>query len=419
MTAHKSTLPSRRTWLQGAAVAPVLLLTGPQIAWGASILAVRVWPAEAYTRITIESDQPLVGTQFSMDNPPRLVIDVDGLELNNQLRELVGKVGQDNPQIARVRLGQNRPGRVRMVFDLKQASRPQVFSLAPAAPYHHRLVFDLYPEQPLAQSPADDHAPPTDVPQMEPPPPQEAHRGQPSGHIDRLFVVTIDPGHGGEDPGARGPSGLLEKDVVLTLAHQLAKQINARPGLRAVLTRDADYFVPLHERVNKARQAKSDLFISLHADAYFTAKARGASVFALSESGATSTAARWMARRENASDTIGGINTAVTDTQVLRALIDMSTTAQIKSSLKLGTDILGHLGHVGRLHKHRVEQAGFAVLKAPDIPSVLVETAFISNPEEESQLRNPAYQHKLVRAVMSGILRYVADHRPTRLQGLV
>jgi N-acetylmuramoyl-L-alanine amidase len=401
-------------WLQGAVVAPVLLLTGPQIAWGASILAVRVWPAEAYTRITIESDQPLVGTQFSMDNPPRLVIDVDGLELNSQLRELVGKVGNDNPQIARVRLGQNRPGRVRLVFDLKQASRPQVFSLAPAAPYHHRLVFDLYPDQTPESSPS---PPPTDAPQMEPPA-TIGSQGT-SGSMDRLFVITIDPGHGGEDPGARGPSGLLEKDVVLTIAHQLARQINARPGLRAVLTRDADYFVPLHERVNKARQVKSDLFISLHADAYFTAKARGASVFALSESGATSTAARWMARRENASDTIGGINVAVTDAQVLRTLIDMSTTAQIKSSLKLGTEILGHLGHIGRLHKNRVEQAGFAVLKAPDIPSVLVETAFISNPEEESHLRHPAYQQKLVRALMSGILRYVADHAPSHRQNLI
>ncbi|MEX8497013.1 N-acetylmuramoyl-L-alanine amidase [Leptothrix ochracea] len=415
MTAHKSTPPSRRTWLQGAVVAPVLLLTGPQIAWGASILAVRVWPAEAYTRITIESDQPLVGTQFSMDNPPRLVIDVDGLELNSQLRELVGKVGNDNPQIARVRLGQNRPGRVRMVFDLKQASRPQVFSLAPASPYQHRLVFDLYPDQAPAETP-----PPKAVPN-DPPAPTDAPAmtTTPPGSMDRLFVITIDPGHGGEDPGARGPSGLLEKDVVLAIGHQLARQINTRPGLRAVLTRDGDYFVPLHERVNKARQVKSDLFISLHADAYFTAKARGASVFALSESGATSTAARWMARRENASDTIGGINVAATDAQVLRTLIDMSTTAQIKNSLKLGTELLGHLGHIGRLHKNRVEQAGFAVLKAPDIPSVLVETAFISNPEEESHLRHPAYQQKLVRALMSGILRYVADHAPAPRQGLI
>jgi N-acetylmuramoyl-L-alanine amidase len=418
MTAIKSSSPStgpsssRRTWLQGAVVAPVLLLTGPQIAWGASILAVRVWPANEYTRVTIESDQPLVGTQFMMDNPPRLVIDVTGLELSAQLRELVGKVGREDPHIAGVRLGQHRPGRVRMVFDLKQASRPQVFSLAPAEPYHHRLVFDLYPEQAAEQ-------PLAKLPESSPPPAPPPTDATPTPPMDRLFVITIDPGHGGEDPGAKGPSGLLEKDVVLMIAQQLARQINARPGLRAVLTRDADYFVPLHERVNKARQVKSDLFISLHADAYFTAKARGASVFALSESGATSAAARWMARRENASDTIGGINVAVTDTQVLRTLIDMSTTAQIKNSLKLGNELLGHLGHVGRLHKNRVEQAGFAVLKAPDIPSVLVETAFISNPEEESHLRHPAYQQKLVRALMSGILRYVADHAPTPRQGLI
>ena len=225
-------------------------------------------------------------------------------------------------------------------------------------------------------------------------------------------VIVIDPGHGGEDPGAIGPTGLREKDVVLQIARQLQERINARPGMRAMLTRDADFFVPLQERVNKARRVQADLFLSIHADAFITPQARGASVFALSDSGATSTAARWMAKRENASDAIGGINVASKDTHVLRALLDMSTTAQIKDSLRVGREVLGNIGQVGKLHKGQVEQAGFAVLKAPDIPSVLVETAFISNPEEEEKLRSESYQQKLTDALMRGILQYFSRNPP-------
>jgi N-acetylmuramoyl-L-alanine amidase len=232
------------------------------------------------------------------------------------------------------------------------------------------------------------------------------------GKVDRLVVVAIDPGHGGEDPGAIGPSGLREKDVVLAISLQLRDRINTRPGMRAMLTRDADFFVPLHDRVRKARRVQADLFVSIHADAFMTPKASGASVFALSERGASSSAARWLAAKENAADLVGGVNIKSRHADVMRALIDMSTTAQIKDSLKLAGEVLGQIGRVGRLHKPQVEQAGFAVLKAPDIPSILVETAFISNPGEEAKLRDPAYQEKLVDALMTGITKYFARNPP-------
>jgi N-acetylmuramoyl-L-alanine amidase len=240
------------------------------------------------------------------------------------------------------------------------------------------------------------------------PPPSAAMQQR----IDRLVIVALDPGHGGEDPGAIGPTGLREKDVVLSVARQLRDKLDAVPGMRVMMTRDADFFVPLHERVRKARRVQADLLVSIHADAFFKPEARGASVFALSTDGATSAAARWMANKENAADVVGGVNVAVKDTQVLRAMLDMSTSAQIKDSLKLGSEVLSRIGRVGKLHKARVEQAGFAVLKAPDVPSILVETAFISNPEEEAKLRDPQYQAELVDALATGIRRYFAKNPP-------
>ncbi len=442
----------------------VLLLAAPRVVWGAAIVAVRVWPAKAYTRVTIESDQPLAATHLLTEAPYRLVVDIDGLELSPALRELVGKVRPDDPYIAGVRVGQYKPRVVRLVFDLKQPLRPQQFTLAPVAAYQHRLVFDLYPEQeadPLlalirekegsgsaaaaqalhdeldaliaridrpdaaASSPAAAAAPPASAPAA--PAPATAPSAPPAApapptpgerrRVDRLVIVALDAGHGGEDPGAIGPGGLREKDVVLALALALREELNALPGMRVMLTRDADFFVPLQERVRKARRVQADLFVSLHADAFYRPEARGASVFALSTQGASSSAARWMAERENAADQVGGVNTAqVRDPQVLRAMLDMSTTAQIKDSLKLGHEVLTRIGQVGRLHKGQVEQAGFAVLKAPDIPSILVESAFISNPEEEARLRDPAYRAKLVAALSSGIQRYFARHPPLARQ---
>ena len=480
----------RRALLQAGTL--VLLLGRAQIARGATILAVRVWPAPDYSRVTIESDGALKTRYGFVANPPRLAVDIEGIELNAALRELVAKVRSDDPTIAGIRVGQFAPGVVRLVLDLKQPAQPQVFSLAPVAAYQHRLVFDLYPTlvaDPLetliaermrertpgpvagtAGTPAPQAAAPASAPgavsqeadplgaliaQREtrlagagtpsgpgpaasapvaasaaatpplgaantprgplPPTVPPARRGAPA-RTDRLIIIALDPGHGGEDPGAIGPAGTREKDVVLRLAHLLRDRINATSvngnAMRAYLTRDADFFVPLHVRVQKARRVQADLFISLHADAFYTPRPQGASVFALSQGGATSSAARWMADKENRADLIGGLNVAAKDAEVQRALLDMSTTAQIKDSLTLGGVMLGEIGRVGKLHKPRVEQAGFAVLKAPDIPSVLVEAAFISNPEEEAKLNSEAYQQQLADALMRGIVRYFARNPP-------
>ena len=457
------TLPRRRALQRiGCAVA---LVAGRDLAFGATIVGVRVWPADAYTRLTIESDTPITARHFLAQNPSRLVVDVEGLELSAPLRELVGKIRPEDPYIAAVRIGQNQPRVLRLVLDLKQPVAPQQFTLGPVAAYQHRLVFDLYPEtevdplltlirdkeaaeqqaaqavrdalgeliakvdKPLAAPapttpaplpapgvPASPATPPVAVHTPAPVPPPEPPTDAERRRVDRLVIVALDPGHGGEDPGAIGPTGLREKDVVLQIALQLRERLDAVPGMRVMLTRDADYFVPLHQRVRKARRVQADLFVSIHADAFFRPEARGASVFALSTNGATSSAARWMADRENAADLVGGVNAATKDQQVLRALLDMSTTAQIKDSLKLGHEVLGRLGQVGRLHKRQVEQAGFAVLKAPDIPSILVETAFISNPEEEERLRSPQYQRELVEALAIGIRRYFAKNPPLARQ---
>jgi N-acetylmuramoyl-L-alanine amidase len=421
----------------------VLLLGSSELAFGASIVAVRVWPADEYTRVTLESDTALTVKHSLLSNPARLVIDIDGLELSPELRELVGKVKPDDPFIAGVRVGQNLPRVVRLVIDLKQATAPQLFTLAPVAAYQHRLVFDLHPtkerdplltliqdktqaEQQAAQAVQDAlgefigkmNKPMGTPPPISTPVPAAAASAPPmtQARIDRLVIVAIDPGHGGEDPGAIGPTGLREKDVVLSVALKLRDRINAVPGMRAMLTRDADFFVPLQERVRKARRVQADLFVSIHADAFFKPQARGASVFALSQNGASSSAARWMANRENAADLVGGVNIKVKDAAVARALLDMSTTAQIKDSLKLGGEVLGQIRKVGYLHKGSVEQAGFAVLKAPDVPSILVETAFISNPEEEKKLRSDAYREQLVDALSAGIKRYFAKNPPLARQ---
>ena len=454
-----------------------LLLGVHDLAWGAAIVAVRLWPAKDYTRVTIESDQALQATHLLTEAPHRLAVDIANLELNPALRELVGKVRADDPFIAGVRVGQYQARVVRLVFDLKQPIRPELFTLAPVGVYRHRLVFDLFPTQevdPLlalvrdkeaaeqqaaravqdalgeliaridrgapgpggnaaalpvppgvaaaASSATGPTAAPAPVAAAAPPlppvnPSPATATAEERRRMDRLIIVALDPGHGGEDPGAIGPTGLREKDVVLAIALQLRDRLNARPGMRAMLTRDADFFVPLHERVRKARRVQADLFISIHADAFFRPEARGASVFALSTKGATSTTARWMAERENSADQVGGVNVAgVRDRQLLQAMLDMSTTAQIKDSLKLGDEVLGRIGRVGRLHKKQVEQAGFAVLKAPDIPSILVETAFISNPEEETLLRSAAYRQELVQALVDGIGRFFARNPPLSRQ---
>lgn len=466
----------RRTLLHGGSLA--LLLSQADIAWGATIVAVRVWPAADYTRVTIESDTALKTVPLFVANPPRLAVDIEGVELNPALRELVGKVRSDDPFITGVRVGQYANKTVRLVLDLRQMVQPQVFNLPPVqsgnARYQHRLVLDLYPTRaadplealinerlqnggnatrntpsmtatptpppasrlgtpsdPLADLLANQPrntfgaapiAPPISSAASAAPAPTVAVSPSqpPSEATDRIIIVALDPGHGGEDPGAIGPNGTKEKDVVLQIAHRLRERINntvmkTKHGLlpmRAFLTRDADFFVPLQVRVEKARRVQADLFISIHADAFMTPQARGASVFALSQGAASSAQARWMAKQENRADLVGGLNLKVQDAAVQRALLDMSTTAQINDSLKLGNEMLGQIRRVGKLHKPQVEQAGFAVLKAPDIPSVLVETAFISNPEEEARLVSEKYQNDLSDALMRSIERYFSRNPP-------
>ncbi len=500
------TRPAARTRRQALARmgALVLGLGAAQIAWGARIIAVRIWPAADYTRVTIESDVALAARHVvTEDGPSQLVVDIEGLELDAELRELVSQVRPDDPYIAAVRVGQHQPRVVRLVLDLKQRIAPQQFSVPPVQPYRHRLVLDLLPvverdpllelirekeaaerkagravedalgdfiqrldrtvgpaagagvppqwpaapgpglSPPAAPSPGPgpmatgagsvlpSPATPGTAPGPRPAAPAASgaapaqtpgpQSGRPApaatlAGLDRLVIVALDPGHGGEDPGAIGPTGLREKDVVLRIALQLREHLHAMRGVRVLMTRDGDHFVPLGERVRKALRVQADLFVSIHADAFMRAEARGASVFALSTSGATSTAARWMADRENAADLVGGVNMAVRDADIMRAMLDMGTTAQIRDSLRVGDEVLARLGRVGRLHKPRVEQAGFAVLKAPTIPSILVETAFISNPDEENLLRDPAWQARLVDALADGIRRYFLKNPPLARQ---
>jgi N-acetylmuramoyl-L-alanine amidase len=421
-----------------------LALTRPALA-AAKVSAARVWPAEEYTRVTFESAHALKFQQFFLKDPERLVLDLEQVEWSDSLRELATKVGDADPYIKSVRVGVNRPNVIRIVLDLKTEVKPQVFAVPPAGGFAHRLMLDLYPLKPVdgLQALLDDDvaafgkerdlplnvetprpeakskgtekvtvAPPTKANESDPAPKRAPALQAPTvatpSKTTRAFVVVLDPGHGGEDPGAVGRKGTREKDVVLTIARKLKSRFETTPNYRVALTRDADYFVPLGQRVQRARKWRADLFVSIHADAFVTPQAHGSSVFALSESGATSTAARWLANRENEADLIGGINLNTKDSFLARTLLDLSQTAQINDSLKLGKLVLGELSEINRLHKPAVEQAGFAVLKAPDIPSILVETAFISNPEEERKLRDAAYQHKFADAIAEGIKAYFA-----------
>ncbi|MBN8745077.1 MAG: N-acetylmuramoyl-L-alanine amidase [Thiomonas arsenitoxydans] len=454
------TPPRRRFLVQSSSL--VLLLTAPMIARGATLMSIRVWPAPEYTRLTLESDGPLSATHQVLSDPPRLVVDIQGLQLDNQLRDLAGKVKADDPFIKDVRVGQFKPDVVRLVIDLKQAVKPQVFSLLPVAAYQNRLVFDLYPAhsgdrlmafmqqqealdrerqlgagsntppQTLAQAQSQQpdslgdwirqHRSELDSPQAGQPQqfaradaPPPAQRPDPVRRDRRNFrsvLLAIDPGHGGEDPGATGPSGVHEKDVVLLIARHLRDLAMSTPHMEVMMTRDSDYFVPLWTRVEKAQSANADLFTSIHADGWFTPEARGASVYCLSDGGASSVEARLMAQRENAADAIGGIDINSRSYQVAKVLLDMSTTAKINASLKMARPTLGKMGELVHLHSKQVQQAGFAVLKSPTIPSMLVETAFISNPEEEARLQTPAYRKQIARAIFEGLRAYLDTNPP-------
>lgn len=393
------------------ALLKIILLCGVLVASGwaqaLQLSATRLWPSPDYTRVTLEAPQPITSKYFTLSNPERLVIDLEGVEASTGLDALAAQLTAQDPYIGAIRLGMNRPGVMRLVLELKTPVKPSVFQLQPLGQYGHRLVVDLYP---VEGSPA---VPPQPV-VAEPSSPAKPEAPQ----YARLIIVAIDAGHGGEDPGAVGANGSHEKNITLALAKKLKQKIDAQENMRAVLIRDGDYFVPLGQRVTKARAVKADLFLSIHADAFIKPHARGSSVFALSENGATSVAARWLAKKENEADLVGGINIDVKDPFLKRTLIDLSQTATINDSLKLGHAVLKQIGDVNILHKAQVEQAGFAVLKAPDIPSILIETAFISNPEEEKRLNDPAYQDQLVDAIVGGVRNYFDKHpltAPSRL----
>jgi N-acetylmuramoyl-L-alanine amidase len=430
-------VPARRRLLHGALIGGAQLVLDLPFAHAASVVAVRVWPARDYTRVTVELDEPLQATYMTSSDPPQVTVDLEGVALDMRLRDLIAKVKPDDPYIARVSISQPRPRLARVQFDLRTQVNPQLFTLPPIAYYKHRVVLDLYPRRPpdplrallderlarpapvpdplaslirerdQAHAPLVNASPGTGLPAT---PVRGRHRAMP-------IIIAIDPGHGGEDPGAIGRLGTYEKDVVLKIAQRLAERINAQAGMRAFLTRDGDYFVPLAMRVEKARRVNADLFVSVHADAFVEPHARGASVYALSERGASSSEARWLADRENAADGVGGVNLAGHNREVRRVLMALSTSAQIRDSMRLGSSVLRQLGGVGAVHKPNVEQAAFAVLKSPDIPSILVETAFISNPQEERRLGDPQYQQQISEAIFKGVHDYLVKHPPARRPG--
>lgn len=449
----------RRRLLKFGGAAMTLLVSRAGFAAETSILAVRVWPSQDYTRVTLEGRNALKYSHQIVKSPERLVIDLEGAEFNSVIQSLPGKITENDPYIKLIRAGRNRPGLVRLVIELKSEVKPQVFTLDPVGQYGHRLVLDLYPAEPVdpllaliekpdpimaasgeaatptrpandtqgskqasntpeaaTSAPVQNTEPAKPAPndnKEEVSPADRKHRGG-KGQVTRLATIAIDPGHGGEDPGAVGSRGTYEKNVTLAIARRLKAKIDADPLMRAMLTRDGDFFVPLGQRVAKARAVQADLFVSIHADAFIKPDARGSSVFVLSDKGASSTAARWLAQKENAADLVGGVNIGVKDALLARTLLDLSQTATMQDSAKLGRAVLGELGGINQLHKAQVEQAGFAVLKAPDIPSILVETAFISNPEEELRLKDEAYQDKMAEAIMRGIKRYFAKNPPVQ-----
>ncbi len=415
-------------------------LMTPAWAQAGETKAARVWPSPEYSRIAIEFERPIRYKQFNLKNPERIVIDLEGIEPEAALSEIADKVTPQDVYITSIRVARNRPGVTRLVVELKTEVRTQIFTLKPMGEYGHRLVMDLYPasmavfEQEVesaietagkrsenakvaANTPPAGAEPSVKVTDLrsvvkleKPLKPEKPLPGK--LEFIRLITIAIDPGHGGEDPGASGANGSREKDITLSIAKRLKVIIDKQENMRAYLTRDSDYFIPLHERVNKARRVQADLFVSIHADAFIKSHARGSSVFALSEKGATSAAAKWLAKNENDADLIGGVNVGMKDLYLKQTLIDLSQTAQISDSLKLGKVVLEEIGGINQLHKPRVEQAGFAVLKAPDIPSILVETAFISNPEEEKRLLDEEYQDKMATAIVTGIKRYFDRNPP-------
>jgi N-acetylmuramoyl-L-alanine amidase len=498
------TLNARLTLNKSAALSLICLLSFgfTSTVQAANIVsAARVWPAQDYTRITLESNQPFVYKMSVIQNPDRVVMDIENMDLNQIVKSLSDKILASDPYIKQIRVAKFQQSVVRIVVDLKTQAKPNAFTLTPTGDYKYRLVLDVHPlidplmamvaerdaatiqserivtaTQPEVQGATSvaidatnkdsatkgvtqpsvvvEPLPTQKTDEIESSPTSEASKLVVTKTIEmtpenpevnqqnvdkntaqdkasaknkknsfnnsdiksgvskdsRQIVIAIDAGHGGEDPGARGANGSREKDVTLMIAKKLKDAIDNEPNMRAVLTRDGDYFIPLHGRVVKARNMQADLFVSIHADAFTNPAARGSSVFALSERGATSASARYLAKKENESDLIGGVSLDDKDPVLARTLLDLSQTATINDSLKLGKAVLGQIAGINTLHAKRVEQASFAVLKSPDIPSILIETAFISNPEEERRLNDDGYQDKLVASILTGIKKYFSTN---------
>ena len=394
----------------------------PGLSSAATVASARIWPAQEYTRLILESPSPIAHQMMLLKDPQRLVLDLEGVEPDGELAQLGQRLRPSDPHIRSIRLSRFRPGIVRLVLDLKDEVQPQIFALTPVGEYGHRLVLDIYPLTPpdplMALLETDTKTGKSGAPDVQADKPKSRDSDQPAPRdrpksapaSRRPIIVALDPGHGGEDPGAIGRRGTREKNVTLAIARKIRALIDREPGMRTMLTRDDDYFVPLNVRVEKARRVRADLFVSIHADAFTTPTARGSSVFALSEHGATSSAARWLAQRENEADLIGGVNLDNRDPILAKTLLDLSQTAQISDSLRVGRSVLEGIGAINPLHKGSVEQAGFAVLKAPDIPSILVETAFISNPDEELKLRSDRHQQQFAVSIVGGIKHYFAQN---------
>ncbi len=369
--------------LAGCMLAAVVSFPGASWADQTSVRNLRMWQAPDHTRLVFDLSAPVEHRLFTLTDPHRIVIDLPNARLQGALAEL----DYQGRFLQKVRTGTPEAGVLRIVLDLERKITPRTFVLPPNDLYGHRLVIDLYESAGVeAAAPVKREAPPKDR--------------------RRQLVVAIDAGHGGEDPGAIGQRRTREKQITLAVARALKSFIDEDPGMRAVLVRDGDYYVSLRGRTAIARRHQADIFLSLHADAFPQRSVRGSSVYALSDRGASSEEARWLADKENAADLVGGVTLRDKDELLAKVLWDLSMTQTINDSLQLGTDILRELGAIGALHKKRVEQAGFAVLKSPDIPSVLVETAFISNPHEERLLRDPKHRRNVARAVYRGIRRY-------------
>ncbi len=406
---------------------------------GPKVLAVRAWPGKSSTRITIESDSELRFFVTALSNPDRAVVDLSDVQADAAFQKALETLKNDTGVLSKARIGQFRPDTARLVLDLKSRAETAAFALPPVGQYRHRLVIDLTPvdaDDPIAtflaklierelqlEKAADlaaiEAAKP--VPPILPPKPNKlpqvlppiARRPPTPKHI-KPFVVVLDPGHGGEDPGAIGPAGTYEKDVVLAIAHKTKALLEQDPRIVVLMTREEDVFIALGDRVRKARGVNADVFVSIHADAFTRPDARGSSVFALSERGASSAAAKWMADKENQSDLIGGVRLVGRDPSLSKMILEMSQSITNADSMKLGRGMIGEIKPINKLHKGSVEQASFAVLKAPDIPSILIETAFISNPEEEAKLNHPAHQQKFARAIRNGVRKFLVT-QPVRV----